>query len=311
MRRSSQFCLVLLAFSVLLLSGKNSHAAPPVKIDIPATPDGTIVAICTAVSEGHFEVLWQALPASYQADVKQLLKSFSQQIEPQTKLLQQRNVKTSWSNVISAVGKLSQVLATKQDLLVARPGLKDLLLKNKITDAEVKLKLPIYSSLLDDIQKQIETPEQIEKLDVEQFLANLGARAKELNRVSIKNRPVAFDIEELKKVTAMVKESTPDSATVEISDGKSTNTVQMVKVEGKWIPKDFADSWKRELEKLDKSILADILNGVNITGLVIAYAPIFESDFDRLLKAKNQKEFDLVEMNFWEQEWIIFFLEHP
>jgi hypothetical protein len=59
----------------------------------------------------------------------------------------------------------------------------------------------------------------------------------------------AKDMEDLRNIKVEVVKEEGDKATIKTTVGKKTNTEEMVKVEGKWVPKEMADDWDKEMEK--------------------------------------------------------------
>jgi hypothetical protein len=57
-------------------------AAPALSIEIPDTPDGTVRAVSAALADRHPEVLWQALPPTYQKDITELTRTFAGRMDP-------------------------------------------------------------------------------------------------------------------------------------------------------------------------------------------------------------------------------------
>lgn len=284
MRWVSLLCLGLIATAGFTGCGsKGGSSAPaPTKVNIPATPDGTVTAVAQAVADGKLEAVWQAMPESYQGDINEQVEHFAEHMDGEV-----------WSKAIGIVGKLAQVMETKQDLILGNAMVSQQLTAQNIKPADVKEGLTAIGGLLNDLSKDVKTKEALAKLNVENYMANIGSRLKSMEPLAAKS-PTApqFKLADLKKVTATVKDTTADSANVEVTgpDGKK-ETVAMVKVQGKWVPKDMAEGWDKKIEELDKN-----LHGMELTPeqkkQFMSVADTIDGVLDSFLKAKDQAAFD-------------------
>jgi hypothetical protein len=258
-------------------------ARDPVPVALPATPDGTIKAIGTALGDGKFEVVWQAMPASYQSDVKKLLVEFSKKMDADL-----------WDQGNKVGGKVAKILTDKAEFIVATPAIAKQLEAKAVKPADAKTYLTSMGGVISDVQSNVASLPQLEKLEPEKLLANLGPKVKELNEVSSRMgiQAPGQSMADWYKVEAKLVSSTDSSAKVELTkaDGK-TETVELVKVEGKWVPKDMADSWSKNMEQAMKGleamqITAEQKQQVNmITGIASGV-------LDTFLNAKTQADFD-------------------
>lgn len=283
MRWVSLLCLGLIATVGITGCGSKGGSGPaPTKVSIPSTPDGTVTAVAGAVAEGKLEAVWQALPDSYRGDINEQVKHFAEHMDGEV-----------WSKAIGIVGKLAQLMETKQDLILGNAMVSQQLTAQNLKPADVKESLSAIGGLLTDLSKDVKTKEALEELDVEKYMANLGSRFKSMEPLMAKSpNPPPFKLADLKKVTATVKDSSGDSANVEVTgpDG-SKETIAMVKVQGKWIPKEMADGWDKKIMEVDES-----LHGMELTAdqkkTFMSVADSVDSTLDNLLKAKDQAAFD-------------------
>lgn len=273
----------LLTAALLLATTLSVLARDPVPVALPATPDGTIKAIGTAMGEGKFEVIWQAMPASYQADIKKLLVEFSKKMDADL-----------WAQGSKVAGKLTKLLTDKADFIVGNQMIAQQLQAKAVKPEDVKIFITGFGGILTELQTNMATLPDVEKLDVEKMLANLGPRAKELSDVSERlgvaaQGPKMID---LVKIDAKLISSASDTATVEIIKPDATKeTVELVRVEGKWVPKDMADQWASKIGEAQKALAAmqikpeEKQQAIMITGMASGM-------LDGFLNAKTQQEFD-------------------
>lgn len=275
--RRSLFTLALLACCLPAL------ARDPVPVALPATPDGTIKAIGAALGDGKFEVVWQALPASYQSDIKKLLDAFSKKMDADL-----------WEQGNKTAGKVAKLLTDKSDFIVGNQFIAKQLQAKAVKPEDAKLYITGVGGVLGEVQTNVASLPQVEKLDIEKLLANLGPKIKEMNEVSARLGilPPGNNMTDWYKVDAKLVNSATDTASVELTkpDGKK-ETVELVKVEGKWVPKQLADDWSKNMSEAIKAVEAmqikpeDKQQVIMITGMAGGF-------LDTFLNAKTQGEFD-------------------
>lgn len=269
---------------MLLACCLSVQARDPVPVALPATPDGTIKAVAAAVGEGKFEVIWQALPASYQADVKKLITEFATKMDADI-----------WAQGNKVVGKVSKLLTDKSDHIVGTQFIAQQLQAKAVKTEDAKQYIAGVGGVLTELQTSVATLPDVEKLDLEKLLANLGPRFREMNDISARLGVVApgENLTDLSKVDAKLVSSASDTASVEVTNTtKGTKeTVEMVRVEGKWIPKDLADQWASKIGEAQKALEGlqikpeEKQQAIMITGMASGV-------LDTFLNAKTQADFD-------------------
>lgn len=282
MRWTILCCLGLIAAASF--TGCGSKGSGPVKVDIPKTPDGTVTAVAKAFSEGKFEVLWQALPESYQGKVKHILEEVAEHTDAEV-----------YNKVMAVVGKFIKVLNDKQEFILNTDAVKAQLAESKTTKEEAKESISAIAGLLDDLQKDIKTKDDLEKLNIEKYLANIGARVKAIEPVVAKNTPVKLgeEMAKLNKIKVVAKDVTTDTATVEITDADGkTSPMKMTRVEGRWIPSDMAEKFPKQLDDLGEQLHKSAELSPQQKTMVLGGAGMAEVVLDQMLKATTQAEFN-------------------
>ncbi len=151
MRWFSLLCLGLIATVGVTGCGSKGGSAPaPTKVSIPATPDGTITAVASAVADGKLEAVWQAMPESYQGDIKGQIEHFAEHMDGEV-----------WTKAMGIVAKFAQLLETKQDLILGNAMVSQQLTAKNMKPEDVKASLTAIGGLLNDIQKDVKTKEAL------------------------------------------------------------------------------------------------------------------------------------------------------
>ena len=66
--------LFILVFAIVTACGGQAIATAD---QIPSSPDGAIRFVAEKVADGHPEVVWEALPKTYQKDINELTHLFA------------------------------------------------------------------------------------------------------------------------------------------------------------------------------------------------------------------------------------------
>jgi hypothetical protein len=208
--RCSLFAGVLLGCCLTAL------ARDPVPGTLPATPDGTVKSVVQAIGEGKFEVLWQALPASYQADVKKLIVEFSKKMDAEL-----------WEQGSNVAGKVAKLFTDKADFIIGNQIVAQQLQAKSIKPEDAKQYLTAIGGMLLELQKDAATLSDVEKLNVEKLLANIGPKFRDLNDASARVGvlPQGANMNELLKLEVKLIRSESDTASLEVTqaDGKKKN----------------------------------------------------------------------------------------
>ncbi len=70
--------LFILAFAIIAACGGQAIATAD---QIPSSPDGTVRFVAEKVADGHPEVIWEALPETYQTDINELTHLFATKVD--------------------------------------------------------------------------------------------------------------------------------------------------------------------------------------------------------------------------------------
>jgi hypothetical protein len=222
-----------------------------------ATADKAVIAVVDEFNANHPEAVWDFLPESYQRDLNDVVHLFAERMDAEL-----------WTKSILVVRKLAGVLKTKKEFLAADmtpvANLVETLLAGELADLG-----------------------QLKKFDGRPFLSGTGAKLILQLRELLPNINRMLDF---KKIT-LVK-SKADSATVEFKTGEETTEREFVRIEGKWIPKDLADSWIEQIgeAKARLSILSPD-NLAEIKPRIMTLLAAVDGVLDRLAAAGNQDEF--------------------
>lgn len=198
------------------------------------SPEATVRRVAAGLADQQPAVLWDALPPSYQREATALIHDYAAAVDP---ALHARGV---------AVGrKAVTVLRAQRDLILgsqlAAGFAADRGRAEKGWDAMVSVLDTLFGSELADLGK-------LRSMDPGAFLRTTGRQLMpllaEVSKGSADDpyaNAFAASVEGLK---VEVVESSADAATLRLTPAsRPSRDLRLVRVEGRWVPEDFATSW--------------------------------------------------------------------
>ena len=269
---------LLLAMLMGLLLGACAKNTPKT----PETPSSAIQTITQGLNEGKPAVVWEAMPASYQTDVTGLAHAFATNMDAEI-----------YDKAFGMLGKVTNVLKTKKDFFLNSALTQNAPIdKEKLTtnwNAVVGLFTAITASELNKL-------ENLKTIDIGKFLQKDGAKIFSTLR-TVASIQEGNPLDTLAGIKVELVQSEDDSATVKITvpNEEEEEEIDMIKVEGKWIPKEMAEDWsnmitdgKASLEDMAQNALAEK------KPMVLGMMAGVEAAIDQLTQSKTQEEFDKV-----------------
>lgn len=284
----------------------NEAQAPPAKPgDQPAAdgddPAAALQTMTTRIKSGDLRVMWDALPASYQKDVTELVHTFAEHMDAEL-----------FQGGATILQKTVQLLQEKKDFLLENPTLAAAPERAQRVathwDAVVDLLATIVNSELTDLEK-------LKTLDLEAFFdgtvrtigEKMAAVSEELEEEDVNldgfpGVPVA-EISKFDPDQISVVDIEGDTATLRIEDkdGKVTD-VKLVRVDGKWLPKELVDNWAEKMQEAKTAL--DVAMKPNLEQAKAAVLPVMgqvENVLDQLLAAATPEDFNAQIMQLMAQ----------
>ncbi len=274
--------------AIVLTSAGCTRAGP----SIPATPDGTVMTVCTALGDSQPEYLWAALPASYQKEIEDnVVRAFAAKLDPDV-----------YGKGTAVLKKLSGVLVSKKEiiinLVIGQLGATPMVQVDKPAlernwDAVVGLLDGLLASELGDLGR-------LKTIDVGSFLGTTGGKVmQKFAALSAATKEDPFAKEFKAKLSAMkvaVVSSEGDNAVLKITTtGEPEETVEFVKVEGKWLPKDLQAEWAEGIAEVKARVAAFDANAMAASKpKILGALAAADAALDQLAAAKTPEEFGQV-----------------
>ena len=154
-------CLASTIGVVLLALGCVQAAdTPGVATTLPDTPDGTVVAVAQKLVNHHPEIVWEALPESYRADINELTSTFAERMDPEV-----------YDQVMALANRAVEVLQQKKDLILASEAFESAQIDPEEFDSSMTGGIAVAQTLL---SSEISTLAGLGAINWQQYLATTG-----------------------------------------------------------------------------------------------------------------------------------------
>jgi hypothetical protein len=211
----------------------------------PKSAEETVTWVAHGLSNEQPEVIWQALPASYQQDVTSLVHDFANAMDPEV-----------YSKVFDVARKSVDVLRDKRDIILG----SSMFAAAQVEPEEAAQSWDNVVGLVDAlVTSDLADLEKMKTMDPGALLATTGATMMQQAAAASKmsdDDPYATEFET--KVAAMQVEtiaSEGDTATIRVTvPDEEPEEIQMVRVEEKWVPKELADNWDAKIAEAREQI---------------------------------------------------------
>lgn len=208
------------------------------------TPDGAMRNMQQAVVNSNPGQIFRAMPASYQADINALVADAAKRMDTEL-----------WNEAAGVLKQTVGLLQSKRDLLLASPMMASVPNKadvEKNYDAGVALLQTLVNSDFTSI-------ERLRQGNVEGLLSGDGAaimaKATSLMENSESSEEAGEELAKFKAMRVAVVSQDGDTAVIKLeAPEEEPETIDMVKVEGVWIPKEMADGFKEGIAEARENL---------------------------------------------------------
>lgn len=261
------------------------------QVSLPEDAEGTAETIIIKLSENQPQVLWEALPKSYQVDANQLARKAIASLDSEI-----------YDKVLSILNKTNKILREKKVFLLSssQMGLlaKDLEEASANWNALTELLTIILNSQLGSFEKA-------QKVDIGKLLEDTGSILMgKIATISAMTKEDIWQKEFVRKLKAVRIEKVSGSSKETLlqvtgPDGISEQQ-NWTKVEGKWIPREVEIGWGENIAKARETIAKNDTDGVDGKFGVMLMLGMIEGILDRLDKSSTQEEFETTLRNLAE-----------
>ena len=251
MRLSIPRLAVILLFTTVVLGCAQNADTGVAAPTLPDTPDGTVTFVAQNLVDHHPEVVWQALPESYRQDITEITATFAEKMDP-----------AIYDRTMALSARAVEVLKEKKNLIFESATFQSAQLDPTEIDQALNSAFAMAETAL---ASQISTVYGLSTIDWEQVLTTTGAvLLEQASALQIEDGEDPFG--ELETLEVEIVSVTDETATLKLTTAnQEPEEVEMVRVEGCWIPADFAKEWperaanaRQKLDELTPESLAGI-----------------------------------------------------
>lgn len=253
---------------------------------IPRSADAAVEAFLSGIRNKKPEVLWAFLPASYQRDVNGIFHLLAEKMDRE---LWEKTFQTGLR--IVRICRVRRAAILDSELIAPGAG-TDAEALAKEWDTVVTLAGTLLTSDLADLEK-------MKQFNGGRFLKMTGGKfMKELALASrlLPGDALKFELDEFARLQVKLESQEDDTAIVQLSlrnNDTPPKRVPFVLVEGKWIPKNLADSWKAEIAAIRNRMESQLAPKVlaEKKRVVMQFLATVEMSLKELEDAKTPAEF--------------------
>lgn len=255
-------------------------------------PDEVVREVIQALLDNKPELIWAALPATYQQDVHDLIKVLGQKMDAQL-----------YKQTFAVLQKVVNVLRNKKEFIIRMMGTDPMISEmmkqsGGVSQQQIGQSWDGVVLVLDTfLNSELSDTNFLANPDMNKFLQSTGAKLMvqfdTLSKFVPQEQLKGKSKELLKGIKVTPVSEKGEDAEVSIEVAGKVESLKMKKVEGKWIPAEMAVAWKPQIAtaktELETSLAKtmspeDKLQFTMVLGLVGGAA-------DKLEAAKTQPEF--------------------
>ena len=240
--------------------------------------DQAVMAVVAGLKEDQPQVIWQALPASYQDDVSGLVREFAGQMED-----------SLWDQTFGTLAKLTRVLGEKRQFVLEHPLVAERLSQSPNAEATYDAVVTLLKTLL---TSDISNLERLSDFDGERFLATTGSQVMAQMGDLVALAPDSKEtLDEISSLHVALSRTEGDRAWIMVEQpGEETREVEMVLVEGKWLRAEMAEAWDSGIASAREQ-LRQVAFDPAATAQAGAMLAMVDGALEGLLAAQTSEEF--------------------
>jgi hypothetical protein len=280
---------ILLSLSLILASCSDDQRVPDTADQrVPDTADGTVKSVLAGVNNNQPDILWEAIPASYQKDVNGLVHELANNMDA-----------TLYNKTLSVAGKVVKVMKEKKTFILNSPMMAAIPPEQQEAKAEMEKSwddtVKAFGILLSSDLGNIES---MKKMDMGKFLSTTGAK---MMKAQTKVQGLPIDLTNIKVELLDAKADTANlKITMTAADCEKLQEpvcepkdVAMKKVEGKWLPAEMVETWTQQIGEIKASIAEiDKEKIAKQKPQIMLGISVIEGVIDQIASTTTQEEFN-------------------
>lgn len=247
------------------------------QVVIPDAPDAAMRVIADELAAGKAGVLWAAMPASYQLDVTDVVRTAGTKMDPEV-----------YDGTFAILKRLADVADKQRAFILANPMAQQM--DKAKAEANWSHGVAMVRALA---TSQLASAEGMRAFEGEKFLSTTGSEllglAQEMSKASgedffAKLKAVRFTATDVTATSASIKAET---------EGKPADASTFTKIEGRWVPQEMAAQWTEKMAEAKKNLAAITPEEIQKNKpQVLGALAMANGVLTQLEEAKTQAEFD-------------------
>ncbi len=202
-----------------------------------------------AITDGHLIAVYDALPPSYRKDVDDVVKLTASQLN-----------QTSWQGLVGTAQRFGDVVINHQNWFLSSPRIQAL--PPKDFDAVEEQILPFADLMRVGLSPEATNLDQLQTISFGQWLSERDQviapyLAQLVDRIGLS---IGREI--------TVKSEKDGVAVINVEQDGGARDIQLVSIDGYWVPKTIADDWTANIESL-KGDITGTTGMIDSLGLVV------------------------------------------
>lgn len=268
---------------LLLLSG--CGRSPEV---IPEAPPEAVEALVEGLADDQPQVLWYALPPSYQNDIREVIRAFCTHMDAGI-----------YDRTFGVLSKAVRVLEEKQEFIFNSPIALSIPMLESSMGSQWNDTVGLLNALA---ESELSTMDSLSRMDPGAFLASTGhtimGQLEDLRSRSQRS-PGPRSWEQLSRalrsarVDFLEESDTQGLLRLRVGTNAAPQEVKLTRVEGRWVPTDMAATWAERVEQAKTNLAR--LSGPEFEKAKPVLSMVLgslEGALEALLRAESQQEFD-------------------
>lgn len=221
-----------------------------------------------AISDGHLMAVYDALPPSYRKDVDDVVKLTASQLN-----------QASWQGLVGTAHRLGDVIINHQTWFLSSPRIQAL--PPKDLDAVEEQILPLADLMRVGLSPEATSLDQLQTVSFGQWLTERDKAIAPYLAQLVDG--IGLNIS--RQVT--VKSEKDGVAVISVEQDGAARDIQLVAIDGYWVPKTIADDWAANIE----SLKGDITSTTGMIDSLGAVVGAFNPALNPLANSQSSDQF--------------------
>lgn len=245
----------------------------------PDEPDAAVEALFAGLAKDDPGAAWDLLPESYRKDLDAVVAEFAKKMPVEL-----------YDTGMATARKLVKMLDEKQEFVLGFPMLQMML---PVKPDDLKKHWSDVMGALDALlSSDLKTHSGLSRLDIGDFLSDTGGELMSTVHELAKLDENA-DWPDFGNASAEIVSVEGDKAKVKVKmPGERDTEIEMIRVDGVWVPADMATGWKETMQDARQQIASMPLSDPADTQRMLAMLKQADGVLDEALAAKTQDEFN-------------------